>query len=249
MAAYATVDQLYAEGVSTDVTEGKLLERIRRASDLIENYTHRWFYPRECTITLDGSGSSILQLSMPIIAITRVRFLSTDRLGVAGTQEISLDELRAYNRHLSENLTDPDDRNNPRIQFLYATRAYNRPLYPTGVFPNGVRNIEVTGLFGYTDWDAGQTFWTDGVTPVGKTPDLIRDVCMALVARDLAPIADLETRAEAAASGNVLQMRTRDQMIVYGGNKFVSYASGIAGNRELAAMLAPYCRLGTLGAV
>lgn len=249
MAEYATVDELYAEGVSPNVTEVMLLARIRRASALIEDYTRRWFYPKLCTYTVDGPGAHLLQLGPPIIAVTQVRVL--DGANFVSGSEVPLTDIRVYNRHLTQNLTDPDDRNNPKLQYVHGRFAHWHS-FNWGCFPKGVQNIEVTGLFGYTEFDDGVTLWEgDGVTPVGKVPDIIKQACMMLVVRDLLPLSDIEGRAEAASSNTIRQLKTRDQSITYGSSTKVSssFSTGIMGNDELRAMLGPYCRLGELGSV
>lgn len=252
MVDYASVDDLRVEGVPPEVSDALLQTRIRRASALIEKYTRNWFYPRQCVFHLDGSGSGILQIEHPIIAVTEVRVSYDNRLGLPTTTVLDPTLYRVFNRHLTEHLLDPDDRANPKVQCLFGT-TYGHPtrrIWVSDWFPKGVQNIQVSGLFGYTDPDDGVTLWTDGVTPVGVTPETIRTACMMLVVRDLLPLADIEGRSEQGAAGAIRQLRTRDQQITYGSTTNVgATASGIAGNTELEAMLAPFCRRGTLGAV
>ena len=259
MAEYVTVDQLRAEGVSADLSDARLHVLIQRASTMIDNWTHRWFVPREMTLLLDGKGSDILQIGPPIIAISEVKILVPDTTYIPTINEIvDLLSIRVFNRHLTEQLLDPDDRNNPKIQYVtswYGTRLVPE-VYPFSWFPVGVQNIQVKGIFGYTDYDGGVALATDGVTPVGKTPDMISLACMMLVVRDLLPLADLAGRNDQALASRVTQLRTRDQSISYGaqvgtssGIGTSSNAPGIVGNSEIKAILEPYCRGGSLGAV
>lgn len=253
---YATVQQLRDEGVSiSTTTDAQLLRVIRRASALIDNWTKRWFYPRASVILLDGQNSDVLLIGPPIIAVSQVRVLTNDTTVISTTNEVvDLNSIRIYNRHLTQGLVDPDDRCNPKIQYVSSFYGDRRSpvLYPLSWFPRGTQNIEITGIFGYTDFDDGATLWTDGVTPVGKTPDVINAVCIMLVARDLLPLTDLQNRNAQALAARITQERTRDQSVSYSANvagslSTSSFGPGIAGNTEIKAMLAPYRRQLQLG--
>lgn len=257
MVEYATVDQLREEGVSADMSDAQLTSRIQRASALIENWTGRWFYPKHAALLLDGSNNDILQIGPPIIAIGRIRILSPDLVITSTVETVDLTSVRVYNRHLSQNLLDPDDRNNPKVQYVSSWLGTRRlpEAYPTAYFPPGTQNIEVTGVFGYTDPDDGNTLDTDG-TPLGKTPDLISAVCMMLVVRDLKGLADLTGRNNQALQTRVTQFKTRDQSISYNqsaisaaGSNTLSLSSGIYGNDEIRAILLPYMKPPALGSV
>jgi hypothetical protein len=252
MSEYASVEELRDEGVSIDVSDTQLTRVIWRASALIEAYTRRWFYPKDCVFMLDGSGSDILQIGPSIIWIDEVRVLAPDYLVLSAVDEL-IDplSLQVYNRHLTQGLTDPDDRNNPKIQYLSSWSGDRRltNVFPVGFFPRGVQNIYIKGIFGYTEPDNGVTLWPNTLVPVGKTPELIKVACMMLVVRDLLPLADLQGRTEAALEGNVTQHRTRDQSITYGGKSGISTGASIISNPEVRSLLAPFCRPITLGAV
>lgn len=252
MSEYATVEELRDEGVSNDLSDPQLIRLIMRASALIEAYTKRWFYPKELVLTLDGSGHEILQIGPAICAITEVRILAPNYISLPTVNDL-VDPLSimVYNRHLTQDLTDPDDRHNPKIQYISSWSGTRRApeLYPGGWFPRGVQNIQVSGIFGYTESDNGVTLWPSTVIPVGKTPELIKVACMMLVVRDLLPLGDLTGRIEAAQAGNITQERTRDQSVSYGTKSAVSTSTGIINNPEVRNILTPFVRSTRLGAV
>lgn len=260
MSAYVTIDELRDEGVAATITDAQLLRVIRRASALIDAWTHQWFEPRAMTMLLDGTGSDTLLIGPAIISISQIRILERDGSVnlVSPLEDITLDRVRVYNRHL-QGLTDPDDRNNPKIQFVSSAlgmphRVVDR--FASGWWQRGVQNVELTGFFGYTDPDPDETVVSGGF-PHGKTPEAIKLACLMLVVRDMLPLSDVEGRTDAALAGRVTRLRTRDQEIAYsssnsstGGTSVAASAgSGIFGNVEIMTLLAPYCRRFTLGSV
>lgn len=253
MAEYATIAQLRDEGVSPDISDDRLLSIIQRNSALIEQWTGRWFYPKALTLKLDGNGADQLLIGPPIIAVTELRILEPDFVIVGNEELVDLQSVRIYNRHLTQGLIDPDDRDNPKIQYLSSWSGTRQApnIFPSGWFPQGRQNVQIDGLFGYTEFDNGVTLWTDDLTPVGKTPDIINIVCMMLTVRDLLPLSDVSGRTEALLSSTVTEERTRDQSIKYGGgsSKVTSAGSGILGNKEIQLMLEPFRRPMGLGAV
>lgn len=255
MPDYATVDELREAGLPSDLTDAQLEAIARRTTAQIEAWTRRWFYPRQMTLRIDGSGDKLLQIGPPIIAITEARILSPGTLVHADNELIDSTALRVYNRHLTEGLNDPDDRNNPKIQYTSTWEGGRRSpnIWPVGWFPRGEQNIQITGLFGYTEFDDGATLWTDGLTPVGRTPEMIKLACIMLAARDALPLGDVSSRVENALSGYMTKERTRDQEIGYSTpskNYILTNAAGISQNKDIQALLAPYCSAqGALGAV
>lgn len=198
---YCNVSDLRDEGVPTSVADdARLVEIIGRASRMVDMYTGRYFEPRTRTITLDGRNAATMFLGPPIISITSV---TVDDL-VLGT-----DEYVVYNRHLSDQLLNPDDRENPRVEMqqpregtiLYRQTAGHR------VFPRGERNVVISGVFGYTDYDG---------SPNGSTPELICHVTKLIVMRELWRMFDeADSRDDAARRRWITKLKTRDQEIGY----------------------------------
>lgn len=259
MSEYATIDQLHDEHIGDDLSEDQLLRVVQRASAAIELWTRRWFYPKAGTYLIDGKDHAILMLGPPIIAVTDIRVLAGDNTYISPSDErVDLRSVRIYNRHISQGLLEPDDRAAPKIQYLSAWSGTRRTnIFPSGFFPHGEQNIQVTGIFGYTDPDGGETLWTDGFTPVGKTPDSIVTACLMLAARDTLNLGDTEGRNEAAMANRLTSLRIRDQSITWGQTSSTaansigssSIGPGIIGNSEIKALLAPYVRPQGLGAV
>lgn len=152
MYLYTTVTALRAEGIPDSVPDSRIFDRIRYASRAIETWTGRYFYPQQKTIQVDGRDAPVLRLGEPIIEIQSVKFLAPE-LEYDVPDEVLLADLEVYNRHLTQGLLDEDDREDPRI-VLISTRA--RP------WPNGSKNIEVAGVFGYTDPAPGDRLSGEG---------------------------------------------------------------------------------------
>ncbi len=181
-AGYCSVSDIRAEGVPAAASDARLLRAIAMASRYIETVTNRWFEPRYCTFTLDGDGGSVLPIPMPIIAIESV---------VVGDGLLDPTAYQIYARHLTDNmLGDEDD------------RAYPKLRMSSGRWPRGRKNIQVKGVFGYTDYDG---------SPAGKTPDMIRDVCITLAIQNVPKLSN-----RPATTGPVLHEATRDQQVTYG---------------------------------
>jgi hypothetical protein len=241
---YATVQQLRDEGVTTTQASDSVLHRkIVMMSALINRWTGRWFYPRSMTLLLDGNNADTLMVGPPIISVSAVTLLDQGNVITSDTV-VELSDIRIYNRHLTQQLLDPDDRNNPKLQWLRfdGLRHHLPGIVSAGFFPRGTQNIRVVGYFGYTDPDG---------TPSGKTPDLINYACMQLVVRDLPKLTDFEARDEQAMRGRVTSLRTRDQSITWAapGQKSTALGSSWSGDPAIDSIIASYRRPPTFGAV
>lgn len=220
---YALVSDFRAEGVVASgplgVSDAKLLDRIARWSAWIDRTLGRWFEPRARKIHLDGTGKRRLGLGHPIIAI-----------GGVATRDVgpidNLDSLQVYNRHLADGLLDPDDRDAPAIEWINGFGGLVGPMLGwSGEFPqlwaHGQGNIEVDGVFGYTDPDG---------SPEGATPEDIRRATQLLVMRDLAKLTDVSGREDARDRQRITSERTREQ----------SYTLGARGDRASSAVGSAY---------
>jgi hypothetical protein len=101
-------------------------------------------------LTLDGRGTLTLLVPVPIVEVTKIEIIDWPVLP-GGAADVSLDAVAIYNRHLVERLTNPDDRKNPRITWT-STKSGRRTVF-VNKWPEGVRNIRLTGRFGYTEYD------------------------------------------------------------------------------------------------
>lgn len=231
---YATVQDLYDEGVpSTKFTVAHLLGRIEIASRMIDRFTGRWFYPRDLTIRLDGRDLDTIALAIPIIDITAVEIAYDDS---ETTLPFDLDSLRIYNRHITQGLTDPDDRNDPRISIYYPDSDQIRVSPEFGRFPRGRQNVIVSGTFGYTDPDGSAT---------GCTPALIKYATTRLTIRNSPKLAKAINNVTA---GTIWKQQTRQQRVEYGEPSKMAIQGAFTGDPEIDQIIVSYKRPIKLGA-
>lgn len=200
---YVLPSTLRDEGYAADfVSDSRLQQAIAIASAFVERITGQYFEARDTTRTVDGSGARAVLLGEPIVAVESVT--------VEGTT-IDLPSLKIYNRHLSERMTTPDDRANPRIEFQnsdYYDSADYQGVRSQWIerFPRNAQNVQITGLFGYTEWDG---------SPTGKTPEMLSHLVKLIVAREIPELSNSDCRAEVQDGWRVIELKTRDQMIKY----------------------------------
>jgi len=183
---YCLVSDLRAEGLlETEYDDTRVGMIIAQCSRMIERYTGRWFEPRYQALLMNGRNARKLFLDHPIVAVESV--------AVEGVAQQPSD-IVVYNRHLQSRMTMPDDRDNPKIEFRHSYGEFWTGTYWSSwsarlgaFFPYGQQNVEVVGLFGYTDWDG---------SAIGKTPDLIRHCCKLMVIRELPQMTDHDERED-----------------------------------------------------
>lgn len=206
---YASVADVRAEGVPSSgvgaVSDARIIAAIEIASRLIDGYTGRFFNPRPATYRLDGTGRRGLLLGNPIVSISSVTLLG---LEAVPTLPLEASDYRVYNRHLTQGLLEPDDRESPKIELVSVDERYETGFIAESElhlyrFPKGTQNIEVSGLFGYTEPDG---------SPTGRTPLLITRACVLMVLRQL-PLATDPDAADALNAWRLTELRTRDQTI------------------------------------
>jgi hypothetical protein len=253
--SYALVADLRDEGIDeTAVPDARLHRLLCMASRFVDSYTGRWFAPRHATLRFDGSGTRALLLDAPICAVGLVA-LDYGSLGTVLTYEPS--GFRVYDRHLSQRLADPDDRESPRVEALgHEVGEGSWSDIASFRFPLGRQNVRVTGVFGYTDplWRLPAS--TD---PIGRTPHLITHATKLLTIRNMHLLnpADRKHRedrerslarwrlvAERSDNGSEYRLATdqvlRDHSAAYG---------HFTGDPAIDQILAQYHRPTRLGAV
>lgn len=238
---YALVSDLRSQCSEVKVSEVRLQAAILLASSQVENITGRYFEPRAALQRHDGGGARALLLNDPIIGVAGMAI--DTQPSMRGDLPIDLDELRIYNRHLTQRMTNPDDRSSPKIEFVHSRDFFEQRdmLSPSFaginlrsfVFPYGVQNVAVDGVFGYTEFDG---------TPFGKTPEMVQYVTRLLALRS---IPDDDQCGEQIRNGwRVIEERTRDQMIRYADpRKFGQWT----GDADIDVILASFIRLPNLG--
>lgn len=209
------VQDLYDEGVPTATfTPARVATALGRATRLFEEWTGRHFEPRLLVIDVDGEGGPLKQLEMPIIGLAGVQFTFT----TFSPADLPIEEgdLRVYNRHIRNRLLQPDDREDPRVEFL-RIENYRYPretllgdtdLLSTAVgFPLSQQNVKMMGLFGYTDWD-GSAF--------GVTPELVKEAIMRIALRKIRPLYSATAGGTSiGVAGPVKMEKTFDQQVQY----------------------------------
>ena len=137
--AYVTVQDLRDFGLTEETaSDQQVAAAIVLWSQVIDKICGQWFEPRAVTFRLDGSGSDVLHLPVPIISISSLK-VNGESVALAS------DRYVAYTNRVM-----PDDRLNPRI------RLGNAGSYWTGSGPFyavGIQNQSVTGIFGYVEED------------------------------------------------------------------------------------------------
>jgi len=219
VSSYATLTEMRAEGVrETSASDARVEMALDEASRTIDRVTGWYFEPRKDILRLSGQGAPTLELPFPPIQLSHVR--------VGGGYW-----MPAYDIPLSPEIVwivgapiRPDfDRAKITLRFGYA-------------FPHGQGNVEIEGVFGYTEPDG---------TLMGRTPLAIRRATMLLALRSLPGVADVDARQENRLRPRLVEERTRDQS--YRAAPSAAWTS-LTGDPEVDEILARYRRPLGLGA-
>lgn len=203
---YCTVYDLRAAGMAVaSAADGVAQKLVVQASRWVEHYTGRQFDAQYKVIRASGNSGRALLLDEPIIALDSVTlnyqgdFVSNDR--EVGT-------FTVFNRHIRENLFRPDDRDNPKLEFLHGwdfAGLYTGPSRYDYRFSSGVQNVQVAGVFGYTEPDQSM---------VGCTPHLIRHACQLICWKQQYALGSNE-RWDAQNRNRLTSEYTRDQGFIW----------------------------------
>ena len=253
--SYAQLDDLVAQGFPVGqpppcaggYSYTKARVALERASRYVEEITGRIFGPHYMIHDHDGQGGPILQLNHAVVALTDLRLTFTTFS--PADLPISEGDVRVYNRHARQRMIGKgdDDRQDPRIEFLRVASDYGAArggfmgdthlLSGRSTFTASGQNIQLSGVFGYTDWDG---------SPYGKVPDLIKEVTMRLAARYLQPLWQQVGGAGPAgtAAGPITVERTLDQAVSFaniaGEAGPGAYAGAFTGDPEIDQLLVLY---------
>lgn len=234
--AYATVRDIRAEGVAREVADDqRVLLALRLGRKYIDRITGRSFEPVYKQVRYDGRGGPMLMLREPIIAIEEI-LIETP---VSPASPLTVTEFAIYNRHIEQNLVEPDDRNNPKVELIY---YYLPDAVTSDKWPKGSQNVVITGVFGYTDPDG---------SAVGCTPEEIRLANRMLAMRELPQLLDVAAREDFSKRWRIAKERTRDQEVQYAvprGNALTSMFGYFTGDPVIDHLLASYMRPPALGA-
>lgn len=233
---YALPSDMRAEGVTPAMAgDVRLYQSLVLASKQFEQFTRQFFEPRYLSLTLDGNGSVAVLLDQPIVALDQLLFASITLF----LSELPIDATayRVYNRHLSGLMT-PDDRLNPKLE-LYGIEDYVATFALQGArFPRGKQNVNVKGVFGFTDPDG---------TPFGMTPYLVTHAVKLLAYRLMRKFTN-PGRAAPFQAPFITEEHTRDQGVTFTRPLGLGSALGaFTGDPEIDTIIASFQRPLTLG--
>ncbi len=199
--AYCSIYDLRAGGLASTVTDAVAQRLIVQASRFIQHYTGREFSPAYKVVNVSGTSARALLLDEPIAAL---EYVALNYAGDFQTSDRATGTFTVFNRHIRENLFKPDDRDNPKLEFLHGWDFAG--IFTGGDrydyrFSVGVQNVQVAGIFGYTEPDQSM---------VGCTPNLIRQACQLICFKQQYP-AGSQARFDALNKGRLTSEYTRDQ--------------------------------------
>jgi hypothetical protein len=231
--AYADASVLAANSAFAGFTVADIQRELLITAETIETLTGRFFEPRFMDVRFNGTSAGALPLGDPIIGIETVSILAG---GPAETiLDLDINALVIYNRHLTNNLINPDDRDNPRIEFV--TDLLPGETLIQGRFQLGRQNIRVVGTFGYTDFDGG---------PMGSRPRNLERAAAILTLRRLSDPFGVDVFS--STPGRIKKAKTRDQSIEFHGEQ-AGGIGALTGDRAVDDLLIPYIRPPHYGAV
>lgn len=163
MGNYVTVSDLRDEGVPVSYTDALLNKRITKWETVVEKITRNVFRvisPGE--LTFSGNDYRMLHFNIPIVSVSSLK-INGD------TNALDASLYRVYNgRDFPQ-----DDRGNPKIELTSSSSSIFAPT--RNVFAQGYTQ-KITATWGYVDDDGAGGY---------ETPQLVKDIVMQLVMRDL----------------------------------------------------------------
>jgi hypothetical protein len=234
---YVTPTECRAQGITTAMaTEVRLQQMIAEATRYITKVTGRSFVPTWKEIRLDGRGSRILLLDEVICAIEEVNVAYLD----VDATDVEEADFAVYNRHLSQGLLIPDDRENPKLVLEWANPHADEDPTLLGrlAWPRGHHNIVVSGVFGYTDPDG---------SPCGATPEAIKRAAMLLVYRNLLPLIT-SGGGDPVPAGPIVSEKTQGQSVSFQAAGMNTLSHAFTGDPAIDQILAAYRRPSSMGA-
>lgn len=243
--AYSLVSDLRDEGVSANVTDSRLQVAIVIASRIVEQATGRFFEPRVQTQRQNGRGKRALLLGDPVIGIESLRIETEPSL--LPDLDVDLTFIRVFNRHL-QGLTNPDDRESPKLEFIHVEdllgvgAARFVPLSGISLrsfaLPWGVHNVQVDGVFGYTEDVHNGAPW-------GDTPELIKHVTKLIAFRNVPTLSNTSCRND-NDRWRIIQNKVMDQEIKLSQPR--KFGFRLFGDPEIDSILTMFIRPPALGA-
>jgi hypothetical protein len=170
---YCTIQDLRDEGITeNELSDDRALVLLWGWQLWFEDNTGLFFTPKEAEVLLDGDGSRMLLLPVPIIECTAL-YANDDFVNAVDSSQYVVYDKRGPVQ---------DDRRNPHIMFK---RSTGTSIYSisggSGVFLIGDRNQRVDGTFGYVEYD-------------GSTPPVVKQAIKILttLSKELLPDGEID---------------------------------------------------------
>lgn len=210
---YATVAEARAEGITPAMaSDARLSALLADASAFVDATTGWFFEPRALTLRLDGRGSATIEPPYPPL---RLDSLVVD----GGAMSLAADDVVVEGAPVLPGFLAP-----------------HITLRRGQLFRRDRGNVEVSGLWGYTEPDG---------TPFGATPAAIRTVTLQLVVRALPLLSDAAAWSDARLRRRLAEERTRDQSYRLHKPELTTH---LTGDPDLDTVLLRYRRPSGLGA-
>lgn len=229
---YADTVNLEANSAFSCFKTKQIQVTLMDVSRQIQDLTGRFFDPTFLSMELNGTSAGALPIGDPVIGISSLSFIG----GGPAEQLLDIDItfLRIYNRHLT-GLINPDDRDNPRVEF--STDLLPGKILAQGRFAQGRKNIQLEGVFGYTEPDG---------SPIGTRPRRLARAAGILALRTLQDPFGVDVFT--SQPGRIKGAKTRDQQVTFGSVRDGAVGP-LTGDRIVDDLLIPFLRPPHYGAV
>jgi hypothetical protein len=153
----------------------------------------------------------------PIIKIDSIELEELQSGATPTTTPYDHDTLRIYNRHLTQRLLRPDDREFPRVMI---TPEFLPTYRLTGEFHRTRQQFKIMGVFGYTELlpsdEVGETTAGSQV-PIswGRCPPMIEDAMVRMISKWIAPHGSPELRGADEIADRAKSWKTDKQSVSF----------------------------------
>lgn len=243
---YCTIQDLRDEGYNNPpYSDARIQVSIDRAVGVIDRVCGQRFDPYYAVVRLDVPKLyAEHHLDVPIAALWQA---------TQDDVELTREDLVVYNRHLTQALTNPDDRRNPMVAWGDDRMVVNGiKSFSGGRFTRGRHILRLWGVWGFTElgpddlW--GETAEGNNIPlSYGSTPEEIRYACMMLASGYLATLAS--GGDESSLRSRLLSEKTRDQSYTLVDVSEEEASFGITGNNQVDNILMRYAAPLRVGAV
>lgn len=145
---YVTLQEIRDEDIDEDdLSDDRARFLLKGWQDWIDRRTGMWFLPKYMDFYVDGNGSRVLWLPIPVITLEEL-YINED------TTVLDSSYYTVYN---SRDIIN-DDRKNPRIKLKRSSGSIFQGIAHNSTFEAGDRNQRLVGYFGYTESDDSVPF-------------------------------------------------------------------------------------------